>query len=782
MASATARFHEIIKVENSPEPERFVVKFAPPVPKPSPLALDPRDPENFLKRCSGHSKKTNLRCSATIGKKAQKEIHPTFLPTCAAHRDQQSLAGWCQFKQPDGERCARLLRWKPPYFELCDDHVGYPGTPCYFLEQLPLELRHEIYQYLIPTEPIGSSAAVIHHPFTGDMGEEDLHPYIKSYGRGEPRRSSRLVKSKFPMRLIDLLRVSRQVYDEVKDYLFRTITFKIDVRKDGTFMCGRRLLEPRREDGSSHLSADEVDHARRKFLKRFAWASVKNYTVDILLENWFHSGPQPPYHPADAIMNSRWDEEVELYDIRDYISVVVSGILAKAKKLHKLQVRLCLADFDWEAEQVLSVTKLLFGPFERLRNVRQPSLGGVFNGLPDRNSMYTVRRGTGCIRPAPPGYFKLCSVPSLPTDNPVLAPGTPEFDAYAAKWKRLISSEGSKNMIQDPPIQKMFTEFRNFYTDLAVYVPEVQFRYGKHSFLHRARVAREQEDVIAFRAIRTELIHYWHLYLEKERQKKQEMHARVARFLASDMYPSHVWNEPSLKQQQQHDSLPGRSAQSRVILYADITTADDTPTAGNLIHGDGAQTGHTPQPPHLKNHQEQQQLHNARRIAAHHVSTQPRNQAEQGYQQNSDAPQRTRHPTQTPNTYIDSNLNMTHAHIPGTDNSPSTRANMPSTSTSPPPRYQAHTHAHAPEDTNLVPAFNPSSSSSSSLYDAHLGRSGDPGPSRKKQRTDSGHLNVNVAANGGEDVVWGEGEGERQVKGESGNWYTGKGKGRVMSL
>ena len=125
-----------------------------------------------------------------------------------------------------------------------------------------------------------------------------------------------MVKSKFPMRLIDLLHVSRQVHDEVKDYLFRTITFKIDVRKDGTFMCGRRLLEPRREDGSSHVSADEVDHARRKFLKCFAWASVKNYTVDILLENWFHSGPQPPYYPANAMMNPRWDEEVELYDIR----------------------------------------------------------------------------------------------------------------------------------------------------------------------------------------------------------------------------------------------------------------------------------------------------------------------------------------------------------------------------------------------------------------------------------------------------------------------------------
>lgn len=111
-------------------------------------------------------------------------------------------------------------------------------------------------------------------------------------------------KSDLPTSLVDILLVSRQIYQEFKDLLFSTATFRIDVRRDGTLMCGRRLLEPRRSDGSLHM-IDEADEAKERFLKTFAFASVKNYMVDILLEN---------IHMHDS--NATWDEEVEIYDIR----------------------------------------------------------------------------------------------------------------------------------------------------------------------------------------------------------------------------------------------------------------------------------------------------------------------------------------------------------------------------------------------------------------------------------------------------------------------------------
>ncbi|RMZ72242.1 hypothetical protein GMOD_00007254 [Pyrenophora seminiperda CCB06] len=551
-----------IDIEDRPGPEPLM---ADPTPSPIKVApVDPKDPGGFLKRCSGVSKKTNLRCSAVIGKKAHMNTHPTFLPTCSAHRDQHSPAGWCQFKPPNGERCGRLFRWMPPtHFELCDEHQGYPGTPCYFLKQLPLELRHEIYRYLLPTEPIGSST-VTHHQETPRPDEAGPHGPRLVAVNGPPTGSlprylckTPASKWAFPVRLLDLLLVSRKVHDEVKDLLFSIVTFKIDVRRDGTFMCGRRLLEPKRADGSSHVLAAEADNARNRFIKTFEWKLVKNYTVDILLENWdtVYVGGSPA-----------WDEEVEIYDIRDYIAVVVSGILAKAQRLCKLQVRLCLSEFAWTQQKILGNAKLLFEPFERLRNVRQASLGGVFNGKPESNSMLLVSPHAPYIRGPPSSLLETCSVPSLPTDNPILVAGMPSFDAYAFEWRRKISSESCAAVTEEPAIRRMFAEFRNFYTQLSSYVPDIMHRSGKQSFLHRARVAREQEDVIAFREIQNELVHYWTAYLLNEEDRKRKMNAILGILLQSDKYPSHVWEETNTK-------LPhfasGNSAESPILVDFD---------------------------------------------------------------------------------------------------------------------------------------------------------------------------------------------------------------------
>jgi hypothetical protein len=322
--------YDIIKIEDSPSPEAIIVPTEPvPVIDNTPIPSDPHDPECFLKRCSGFNKKTKLRCSSVIGKKSEQSCHPTYLPTCRAHRDQQSFAGWCQYQHPSGERCSRLFRWTPPYFELCTKHQGHPDTPCYFLK-LPLELRHEIFRYLLPDRPIGSSTAQLHD-------DEDYIPDPHTYGTpfhpGGPYRRQippprpfpmhsgmpaailsgmsaqyGSAGSVFPMPALDLFLVNRQFYCEIKDLLFSTVPFTIDVRKDGTFMCGRRLLEPRRADGSSHFMVDEADEAKQRFLKYFDWSAVKHYKVDILVENWANGAVYPS--------TSSWDEEVELYDIR----------------------------------------------------------------------------------------------------------------------------------------------------------------------------------------------------------------------------------------------------------------------------------------------------------------------------------------------------------------------------------------------------------------------------------------------------------------------------------
>jgi hypothetical protein len=119
----------VIKIEDSPEPTlppaspavTIVADNSPneasTTQTSSTVAVDPRDPEGFLRRCSGYNKKTKVRCGQPIGKNsAAKNQHPTFLPTCKNHRDQQSFAGWCQLIE-NGERCGRL--YVNPGYKVC---------------------------------------------------------------------------------------------------------------------------------------------------------------------------------------------------------------------------------------------------------------------------------------------------------------------------------------------------------------------------------------------------------------------------------------------------------------------------------------------------------------------------------------------------------------------------------------------------------------------------------------------------------------------------------------
>ncbi|KAF2735115.1 hypothetical protein EJ04DRAFT_552172 [Polyplosphaeria fusca] len=595
---------DIIKIEDSPSPSPSLDDPPDAIPEvgirlahPIPAVLDPKDPESFLRRCSGFNKKTNLRCNAPIGRNSPhaKSLHFTYLPTCHAHRDQLTYAGRCQFKE-NGDLCARLFRWIPPNFELCEEHQGHPDTPCYFMK-LPLELRLDVFRYLLPSKPIGSSISHMHQendppPPPPPQGPHRANqPFVTWNPASGPIRlpppriahsrrphAARCVIPKppspveppklFPTPLLNLLHVSRQMYLEVKDLLFSTVPFVIDIRKDGTFMCGRRLLEPRRADGTSHFAGEDAEKAAKKFIASFDWASVKNYDVHILVENW--NAQMQPHQP------SHWDEEVEIYDIRDYVRVAVNGILAKSRNLCKLNVRLGIASFTWGDEELIENARLLVGPFERLRNVRQPKLCGVFGGI--TRVPYMVNMPSPPYATATPASRQstpLCSVPRLPTHHVLAGPGNTHFDLYREQWERWLSQEAF-GLPKKPPIASMFSSFKEFYSRLSSIVPDVMDRVGKFAFLHRARVARENEDVEAFRHLRNELIEYWYAYLEREEAKKNDMDSRLSQMLDTDVYPSHEKEPiPSL-------GSPG-SDDDCVMLDVDKMAAEGIPMQGNQM-------------------------------------------------------------------------------------------------------------------------------------------------------------------------------------------------------
>lgn len=270
---------------------------------------DPKDPERFLSRCSGYNKRTGQRCAAVVGAKTSLQARTslaTYLPTCRTHRDQQAFAGWCQFTNEDGERCGRLFRWTPPQFQLCSEHIDHPDNPCHFLT-LPIELRQEIFRYLLPSGPISSSTHPLHAgPFmqmqVPSTSVITAQPPRILRGKGKKNGASGQQENPGPFPWTDLLLVNHQICLEAKDLLYSTVSFNIDIRKDGTYMCGRRLLEPKRADGTPHYSYGAHEALARRFVSTFDFASVKNYNIHILVEN--------------ESSFASWDEEVEIYDIR----------------------------------------------------------------------------------------------------------------------------------------------------------------------------------------------------------------------------------------------------------------------------------------------------------------------------------------------------------------------------------------------------------------------------------------------------------------------------------
>lgn len=310
-----------IKMEDIPilEPEVIETSVSPPAPTMATGAtintVDPKDPEGFLRRCSGYTRKMKARCSQVIGKNSQ-SANPTFLPTCKTHRNQQSFAGRCQFTHQDGAPCGRLFRWTPPYLELCSEHEGRSNLPCYFMN-LPTELRQHIYSYLLPTEPI---RATISEP---EFGPYQLLPHHRAFHPQRRRQNINkgdtwppVKRSDFPSSLVDLFLSNRQVYEEAKDKLHTTVPFVIDVKNEGTFMCGRRLLEPRRADGYIN-SGEVVEEARKRFIQNFDFTAVKNYNVNIVVENCRSLNPFTRALPISMQNDDAgWDEEVEMYDIR----------------------------------------------------------------------------------------------------------------------------------------------------------------------------------------------------------------------------------------------------------------------------------------------------------------------------------------------------------------------------------------------------------------------------------------------------------------------------------
>jgi hypothetical protein len=139
----------------------------------------------------------------------------------------------------------------------------------------------------------------------------------------------------------------------------------------------------------------------------------------------------------------------------------------------------------------------------------------------------------------------------------MFGPGNATFEALATKWEHCIASQSSTRILPRPPITTMFTEFRNFHNKLSEILSDLHQR-GRSDLLHRARVAREQEDVAAFRALRTELMQYWFRYLERQEAFQIGINASLSQMLDADTYGQNDGEAPSVDARRKLQSLMRR--------------------------------------------------------------------------------------------------------------------------------------------------------------------------------------------------------------------------------
>jgi hypothetical protein len=164
---------------------------------------------------------------------------------------------------------------------------------------------------------------------------------------------------------------------------------------------------------------------------------------------------------------------------------------------------------------------------------------GVFD-FEELSSLYAYR-----YRP----YHTISSrynAPASPNMRPILGPGSAIFDTFAKDWEHRIASHGPSRILVRPPITSMFTEFKSFHNKLAQIVPAVLHQRGRKDLLHQARVAREQEDIAAFRALRLELMQHWYHYMEQQESLRNKMNASLSRMFDADTYSQREQQTPTI--------------------------------------------------------------------------------------------------------------------------------------------------------------------------------------------------------------------------------------------
>lgn len=212
----------------------------------------------------------------------------------------------------------------------------------------------------------------------------------------------------------------------------------------------------------------------------------------------------------------------------DYVSIVVSGVLAKARKLNNLSVSVEIKDSRQLPPNAIDNAILLLAPFRRLRRVTKPHFMGVFHDRTQAPAHVHIHEGSR----HPPTH---CSGRHMTQPSAVFVSGMTDFDVFAADWRRTLASDAPSAVVPQSPMTKLFLAFKTLHEKLMCAMPQA-VRVGRQCFLHRARVARVQEDVGGFRAVVADLLACWRRHLQDQDRERREVNFALQSMLDADLY------------------------------------------------------------------------------------------------------------------------------------------------------------------------------------------------------------------------------------------------------
>jgi hypothetical protein len=435
------------------------------------------------------------------------------LPVCKLHKKQRLQFGRCKAEFATSGVCDQLIKWKQPFFELCDIHRDWDGMPCHLLK-LPIEIRMHIFSYLLPDRPISAWLD----------------------------RSLRIDGFKCTS---DLLLVSKQIHREAQDVLYRTQPYTVSIQRNTLNMCGRAYYH---DISGSQLTTPNSNPGRLP-VRPPMLDKIKSIRIQITMikpKTRFNRRGRSRYN---------WDEEVEVYDLRDSVQCLLH-ILQNKNSLHHLSIAFCTQNQfdDWDDDQQFDFMKTVVDPLRGLRNILQVDLKCIYqctDNLRMNTTQYILDNLGPRRRPLIPNFTggnpSQATVTS-PDENEFsltnsfdtygfMTPHTPMLDinkrlhdhagflSFKAAWEAEIKSSSPP-----PPSQRTaksaFKAFRGTYSTVDNHY-FTRLPKGKEWMLHQARVAREKDDIQAIHDLRAELESKVQEYVDQDRQSLKRKEASL---------------------------------------------------------------------------------------------------------------------------------------------------------------------------------------------------------------------------------------------------------------